>query len=186
MSASVRQLTVAMILWFPLAFATAAMTEGRPKADSRLIDQQGNRVGARELSGHWLLVYFGYASCPDICPAALSKMTAVLNQLDVRDNLVTPLFVSVDPAHDTPARLREFASNFHPRLRALTGSKAALADAAQTFGVPWSASGDGIDHGVLMYLAAPDGRVVRTFHPEQGVTEILESVRTALKSGTWP
>ena len=172
MSAWIRRLAVAFMVFGPLV-ANAA-------PDSRLIDQFGHRIGAQELSGHWLLVYFGYTACPDICPTALTTMTAVVNRLDADGVKVTPLFVSVDPAHDSPARLREFAAHFHPRLRALTGDRAALADAAQSFGVPVKSSGGGIDHGVMIYLAAPDGRVVKTFHSAQRVAEILAGIRAAL------
>lgn len=172
MIAWTRHLAVALILLGSFV-ATAA-------PDSRLIDQYGHRVGPQELSGHWLLVYFGYTACPDICPTALTTMTAVVNRLDVEKVVITPMFVSVDPARDTPARLREFAAHFHPRLRALTGDQAALADAAHSFGVPWKTSKSGIDHGVMIYLAAPDGRVVRTFHSSQSVAEMLAGIRSAV------
>jgi protein SCO1/2 len=169
MMACARHLAVAFILLGSLVVSAAP--------DSRLIDQYGHRVGSQELSGHWLLVYFGYTACPDICPTALTTMTAVVNRLDSDGVPVTPLFVSVDPERDSPARLREFAAHFHPRLRALTGDRAALADAARSFGVPWKDSGGGIDHGVMIYLAAPDGRVLRTFHSSQSVAEILVGIR---------
>jgi protein SCO1/2 len=178
MIAGTRHLAVAIIMFGSLV-ANAA-------PDSRLIDQFGQRVGAQELSGHWLLVYFGYTACPDICPTALTTMTAVVNHLDTDGVHVTPLFVSVDPERDSPARLREFAAHFHPRLRALTGDRAALTDAAQSFGVPWKASDGGIDHGVMIYLAAPDGRVVQTFHSSQRVAEILAGIRAALTKHSAP
>ncbi len=162
------------------AFILCCSAAARTAPDSRLIDQYGHRVGAQELSGHWLLVYFGYAACPDICPTTLTKMTVVMNRLGSAGAAITPLFVSVDPERDTPARLRKFAAHFHPRLRALTGDRAALADAAQTFGVPWKSAGGGIDHGVMLYLAAPDGRVVRTFHPGQPVEDILAGIHAEL------
>ena len=90
MSVWTRHLAVAFIVLGSLA-ANAA-------PDSRLIDQFGHRVGAQELNGHWLLVYFGYTACPDICPTALTTMTAVVHRLDADGVKVTPLFVSVDPA----------------------------------------------------------------------------------------
>ncbi len=172
MISAARHLAVAFMVFAALAASAAA--------DSRLVDQYGHRVGAQELSGHWLLVYFGYTACPDICPTAMTTMTAVVNRLDADHVVVTPLFVSVDPDRDSPARLREFTAHFHPRLRALTGDQAAIVDAAQAFGVPWKAGSGGIDHGVMIYLAAPDGRVVRTFHSSQSVAEILAGVRAAL------
>jgi cytochrome oxidase Cu insertion factor (SCO1/SenC/PrrC family) len=153
--------------------------------DSRLIDQFGHPLDAHELAGRWLLVYFGYTNCPEVCPAALTKMSAVLNSLGPAADSILPLFVSLNP-HDSPAQLRDFASRFYPRLRALSGSPTAVADAAQTFGVPWQrgASTDYIDHGMLMYLANPDGRIVETFHPQQSVCELAGQIQSRLTEKT--
>jgi protein SCO1 len=150
-------------------------------SDSRMIDQFGHLLDARELAGRWLLVYFGYTNCPEVCPAALTKMSVVLDSLGSAADPILPLFVSLDP-RDSPAQLRDFASRFHPRLRALSGSPAAVADAAQTFGVPWQRRGstDYIDHGMLMYLANPDGRIVATFHPQQSVSELAGQIQSRL------
>lgn len=147
--------------------------------DLRLIDQFGRPLGARELDAHWLLVYFGYASCQEICPAALSTMTAVLNRLGSRANEIEPLFVTLDPRHDSPAVMRAFAAHFHPRLRALTGTPEAVNEAAHAFNVPWSSSPAAAvsDHGTLYYLVAPDGRVVQMLHPQQPIADLAESIR---------
>ncbi len=150
-------------------------------SDSRMIDQFGHPLDAHELAGRWLLVYFGYTNCPEVCPAALRKMSVVLDRLGAAADPILPLFVSLDP-RDSPAQLRDFASRFHPRLRALSGSPEAVADAAQTFGVPWQRrdSTDYIDHGMLMYLANPDGRIVETFHPQQSVSELAGQIQSRL------
>jgi protein SCO1 len=167
---------LAVVIGFSLAHSLLGA------AETRLIDQFGHPLDARELAGRWVLVYFGYASCPEVCPAALTKMAAVLNRLGPEVNSIVPLFVSLDP-HDSPAQLRDFASRFYPRLRALSGSPAAVADAAQTFGVPWqrrSPPTDFIDHGMLMYLANPDGRIVQAFHPQQSVSELVSQIQSRL------
>ncbi len=150
---------------------------------TQLIDQYGHPLAASDLAGHWLLVYFGYTSCKDVCPAALTKMTAVLDRLGPAADSILPLFVSLDPDHDSAGRLRDFAAQFHPRLLALTGSEAAVADAAETFGVPWkrrAPSSNLIDHGMLMYLAAPDGRVVQVLHPQQSVSDLTGQIQARL------
>ncbi len=153
-----------------------------PKPDDRLIDQDGQRVSPAQLDGHWLLVYFGYADCPDLCPASLMRMRQLLDRLGPAGNDLLPLFVSVNPRVDTPARLKRFVSQFHPRLRALTGSEAAIADAARTFGVPVKrvAGKNLIDHGLFTYLADPRGRVVAILHPTQPVDANLEQIRRAM------
>ena len=170
--------------WMLAALMTASLVQPvLGSAESRLVDQYGHPLDAGELAGHWLLVYFGYTSCPDVCPAALTKMTAVLERLGPAADPILPLFVSLDPDRDSPAKLRDFAARFYPRLRALTGSPAAVAEAAQTFGVPWkrrSPSADFLDHGMLMYLATPDGRVVQALHPQQSVSELAAQIQTRL------
>jgi protein SCO1 len=155
--------------------------------ETRLIDQFGRPLDARELNGRWLLVYFGYASCADICPAALTTMTAVLRGLGPLADTVDPLFVTLDPAHDSPEVLRAFAAHFHPRLRALTGSMQAVAQAALTFNVPWQHSSSAVvDHGTLFYLVAPDGRVAQLLHPEQSIDDLVATLRRQLNAATSP
>jgi len=150
--------------------------------DERLIDQFGHPVPPSELSGRWLLVYFGYSQCPDFCPMALTRMTEVLTQLGGDGKALLPIFVTLDPAHDTPLVLRRYAAHFSPRLRALTGTPAAVADAARTFGVPWKHStGGGLDHGVFMYLVAPDGTLAEQFHPQSSAAAIAQRVREDLR-----
>jgi len=172
----------------PLSQPTSPQRKSQPSAsdgaaDGRLIDQNGHRVGPAELDGHWLLVYFGYANCPDLCPTSLQRQRQILEQLGAPGDAILPLFVSVDPQRDTPAQLKAFAAHFHPRLRALTGSQAAVMDAANTFGVPVKRNDGQLDHGVFLYLAAPDGRVVAVLHPEQPLAANVRQVRAALAAG---
>jgi protein SCO1/2 len=169
----------------------AVMSVGLPQflpgaAETRLIDQYERPLDARELSGRWLLVYFGYASCSEICPAALSTMTAVLKRLGPSADSIDPLFVTLDPIHDSPAVMRAFVAHFDPHIRALTGTPQAVAEAAHTFGVPWKAAASGaaassaVDHGVFYYLVAPDGTVVQILHPQQQVGELAAAIRRHL------
>ena len=169
------------VLWVALALTLpnlAPRFAGATNAvDSRLVDQDGHAVAARELNGRWLLVYFGYASCKEICPAALTTLTAVLERMGPAGNAIDPIFVSLDAEHDSPAVLKRFAASFHPRLRALSGSADAVADAARTFEVPWQrTSASVLDHGTLFYLVAPDGRVVQVLHPEQPVADLAAAI----------
>jgi len=155
-----------------------------PGGDGRLVDQNGRPVSAADLNGDWLLVYFGYSACPDLCPAALTTVAAVLRRLGAEAAALQPVFVSLDAAHDTPARLKAYAARFSPRLVALTGSEAAVADAARSFGVPWRprADGPGLDHGTFIYLVAPGGQVVETFHPQQATAEIAGRIGARMRA----
>jgi len=179
---------VAAACWLISAFQPAISDAGAAaKTDERLIDQFGHRVSPAELGGHWLLVFFGYADCPDLCPVSLTRMRLLLDKLGREGDAIEPLFVSVDPARDTPARLKEFAAHFHPRLKALTGSEAAIADAARSFSVPVSGGAKGgIEHGVFTYLAAPDGRVVAILHPQQPLSDNLAQIRRAMAGAKSP
>ncbi len=178
MTAGSRSLSVAVVLILGLAHPLFGAEE------TRLIDQFGRPMEARELNGRWLLVYFGYTSCKEICPAALTAMTAVLNRLGSSADRIDPLFVTLDPSHDSPAVMRAYAAHFSPRIRALTGSPAAVADAARSFSVPWAASAQPgiIDHGTLFYLVAPDGHVMQMLHPQQPINNLVAAIRGRLSA----
>lgn len=178
---------VLILLTATLALATIS-APGAPTAspaDKRLIDQFANPVDARQLDGHWLLVYFGYSRCPEICPAALMRMMTAVDRLQTEGKAVTAIFVTLDPEHDTPEVLRKFAARFGSRLIALTGRPDEIADAARRFSVQWQPPHRrqvAIDHGALIYLAAPDGRVVQAFYPQQSVPEMAALIRGRLAS----
>lgn len=132
-----------------------------------LIDQQGVSYTDAQLAGHWSLVFFGFTHCPDICPTALGTMSQALQQWDAKhpDQPITPVFITLDPERDTPATLQAYASNFHPRLVALTGSLAQVDTAAKAYKVYYqktplgdSAAEYTVDHSGYIYLMNPQGR----------------------------
>ena len=147
-----------------------------------LLDQTGTPVPASELDGHYLLVYFGYTSCPDICPTTLTLMSDVLTKLEPDTANLRAFFVSVDPLRDTVAAMHEYLRHFHPRLTGLTGSPGDLAAVARKFGVvvhPGAPHGD-IEHGVFIYFVGPDGQVLQIFHPRESSGVILAAIRAAM------
>ena len=106
-----------------------------------LTDTQGQTVTAQDLRGSYSLVFFGYTHCPDVCPMTLQNMSQALdvvadNQPDKAEQ-VTPVFITVDPARDDVARMRDYIANFHPRLIGLTGDKAAIRQAADAYHVSY-------------------------------------------------
>ena len=115
-----------------------ATNGGGPVADFSLRDHQGELVTSAKLRGSFLLVYFGYSFCPDVCPAAMDKLTLALEMLEadgVDTSPLIPVFITVDPARDTAAELAKFRTLYHPRLITLRGTEAELAAVAKTFGV---------------------------------------------------
>lgn len=107
-----------------------------------LTDQAGRTVHDSDFAGKYRIVYFGYSFCPDVCPLDLNRLMLGLKAFEKADPAraarVQPIFITVDPERDTPAALRPFVAQFHPRLIGLTGSEAQIADVANKFVVSFS------------------------------------------------
>jgi len=134
-----------------------------------LIDQNGAVRREADFRGDYMLVYFGYSFCPDICPTSLWAMTVALDSLPTETAArIQPVFVTVDPARDTVEALARYATNFHPRLVALTGSEQQVAEAAKAYRIYYARQGDGedylVDHTSLIYLIDPSGKYVTHFN----------------------
>lgn len=135
-----------------------------------LIDQDGRPFTDAKLKGKWTLMYFGYTYCPDICPLDTQKLSTGLTAFEKADArrgaMVQPVFVSVDPARDTPAAVKEFTANFHPRLIGLTGSQAQVDAALKEYRVyarragPPGATDYLVDHLAVFYLFDPAGQPI--------------------------
>jgi protein SCO1 len=156
-----------------LALSFCATVAARPAAAQssierpfELVDLSGHAVTDRDLRGRWLLVFFGYTFCPDICPTTLGEIAAAMEQLGPLAAKVQPIFISVDPKRDTPAVLRDFLAAFDARILGLTGTEAQVASAAAAFGVtyfrtPEDGSEDyTIAHSAAIYLVGPEGGLV--------------------------
>jgi protein SCO1/2 len=131
-----------------------------------LIDDHGAAVTNQSFPGKYLLVYFGYTNCHDVCPATLNTVAAALDRLGGKAALVQPLFITVDPQRDTPAALRKYVVAFTPRLVGLSGPAAELRKVADEYRVTaigrqgGTAADYAVDHSSVLYLMAPDGRFV--------------------------
>jgi protein SCO1/2 len=129
-----------------------------------LTASDGATVTDRQFRGRYMLLYFGYTSCQDVCPVTLSAVTEALDLLGPRSARVQPLFVTVDPQRDTPDVLRRYVASFTPRLLGLTGTPSQIRQMEQTYrvsssvhpGSPGSA-GYTMDHSSVLYLIGPDG-----------------------------
>jgi cytochrome oxidase Cu insertion factor (SCO1/SenC/PrrC family) len=95
-----------------------------------LVDQQGRQRSDKDFRGKLLLVYFGYTTCPDVCPTDLQQIGAAIDALGPAGDGVQPLFITLDPARDTPKVLAGYVHNFHPRLVGLGGSASASTSAS--------------------------------------------------------
>ncbi|WP_319024824.1 SCO family protein [Nisaea sediminum] len=155
-----------------------------------LTDETGARVGPESYTGKFMLVYFGYSYCPDICPTDLAVMGQALDSLGPLVERVQPLLISVDPERDRWETLGAFTDAFHPALMGLTGTEAEVAAAAKAYRVhrrkfrlDGAAEADYlVDHSTLTYLMGPDGRFVTMF-PRGTTPERMAEVLRKYLSG---
>ena len=100
-----------------------------------MTDDKGRTVTDADYHGRWMLVFFGYSNCPDECPLILQKMATALKDLGPLADKIAPLFITVDPARDTPSRLFSYLENFDTRIIGLTGSNDQIAAVAKAYRV---------------------------------------------------
>ncbi len=129
-----------------------------------LVDGDGHKVTDKALLGRWTLIYFGYTHCPDACPTTLSAIGGALDKMSPASRkMVEVLFITVDPARDTPSVVGAYAKAFGPEFIGLTGTDAELAKVEQAFRVYAQRhalkGGDyAMDHSSIIYVMGPDGR----------------------------
>jgi protein SCO1/2 len=132
-----------------------------------LTSSNGTMVSDRTFRGHFQLIYFGYASCQDVCPTTLSAMAGALDSLGARAMRIQPLFITIDPTRDTPSVLRRYVANFSPRLIGLTGTSDQLRAVQHEFRISTIVHhgsrplvADSIDHSSVLVLIGPDGHFI--------------------------
>ena len=101
----------------------------------RLVGANGRTVTDADFRGRWMLIYFGYTRCPDACPTALNDIANALDLMKDRSRAIAPIFITVDPARDTPAVVGQYAALFGTRITGLTGTPAQIDRAEHEFGV---------------------------------------------------
>ncbi|MGA0394900.1 MAG: SCO family protein, partial [Rhodospirillales bacterium] len=136
-----------------------------------LVDHTGAVKTHADFAGKFMLIYFGYTYCPDVCPTALTAMTDALNSLGSRAKNVTPVFITVDPKRDTVEQLKMYTSHFHPRMVGLTGSEKQIAEAAKAFRVYYARHKESepgandylVDHSSIVLFMDQQGRYLTHF-----------------------
>jgi protein SCO1/2 len=144
-----------------------------------LTDSTGKRVTEQSFRGKYMLLFFGYTSCPDICPAGLQLMAGALEKLGAKAERITPVFISVDPERDTPEKLAGYVKNFDPRLVGLTGTPEEIAAVAKAYKVYYAKTPSKehpddytMDHTSIIYVMDPNGEFVTHFTPATSVDEM--------------
>ena len=154
-----------------------------------LTDQAGRAVTERDFAGRWLLLYFGYTYCPDVCPTELGTIAATLDALGPAAERVVPMLITVDPARDTPEQLADYVGRFHPRMQGLTGTPEQVAEVARRFRVYYGRvqrpemSEYLMDHSSFIYLVGPDSRVRMLFRPDTRPEDIAAAVAAQMGPG---
>lgn len=154
-----------------------------------LTDQDGKAVTEKSWPGDYLLVFFGFTHCPDVCPTGLGKMAEALDALPAETLVqVQPLFVTLDPARDTAEQLKEYVKLFHPRLVGLTGTQQqidAIIKAYRVYAQKQVIDGDDknymINHSSYTYLVAPDGNVIDAYAHDISGTDMAAKIKASVK-----
>lgn len=133
-----------------------------------LIDQDGAPREDRDFRGRWMMIYFGYTHCPDVCPLTLSLMSDVMQRLGRNASHITPIFITIDPARDTPQVMKAYVGSFGKNFVGLTGDAKSIALAEREYRVaairhPLPGGDYAMDHSSTIYLMDPGGKFVMDY-----------------------
>jgi protein SCO1/2 len=162
---------------------SASVSVGGPFS---LTDDQGHAVTDQTYRGRWMLVYFGYTYCPDVCPTELQTIASALDKLGPNAKTVVPLFITVDPERDTPAALANYVKLFDDRIVGLTGTPEQIAVVTRAYRVyygkvtPKDSTTYLMDHSSFVYLVGPDGKLRALFRPGETAQELADAIRARM------
>jgi len=169
----------------PLQLVTGtALLEPRALPELQLVDGNNATFTRANLQGHWSLLYFGYTTCPDICPTTLSTLAQVEKNLSDMPEPKRPqvVFVSVDPQRDTPAIVQRYVKFFSPRFTGVTGDSKQIQALTTAVGVPVviTPTENGaytVDHSATLFAVDPKGRIAAVFSPPFVVDTLSADLR---------
>jgi protein SCO1/2 len=148
----------------------------------QLTDQDGAQRTQADFRGRYMLIYFGYTYCPDVCPLSLGVMNDALDKMGPKSKAVTPIFITVDPSRDTPKVLKTYVAAFGKNWVGLTGDEAAIASVAKEYRVyfkrqPLKQGGYAMDHSSTIYLMGPDGRFITHYDESIGPYALSQDLK---------
>ncbi|KAK5913565.1 hypothetical protein CgunFtcFv8_008086 [Champsocephalus gunnari] len=167
---------------------------GRPALGGpfSLIDHNNKPSKSEDFLGQWVLLYFGFTHCPDICPDEIEKMIEVVDEIDKIKSIpnLTPLLITIDPDRDTPEAMAEYVKEFSPKLIGLTGTLPQIEQVSRAYRVYYSQGPKDedndyiVDHTIIMYLVGPDGEFVEYFGQNKRNVEISNSIAAYMRKYT--
>lgn len=187
LTAATRLLLFVMLLSNIINFSKTVRADTAIGGDFSLIDHDGNNYSLRDARGKLVILFFGYTSCPDICPTSLISIKAILQQLGEHASDIQPLFVSVDPERDTPAVLKSYVSYFHPSIIGLTGTTSTLTAISQRYQALFNYSaGVGrdsyiVNHSSNLYIIDAQGQLISIIPFGTPVDHIIRVIEKLLE-----
>ncbi|XP_056262717.1 protein SCO1 homolog, mitochondrial-like [Pseudoliparis swirei] len=164
---------------------------GRPALGGpfSLVDHNNKPAKSEDFLGQWVLIYFGFTHCPDICPEEIEKMIEVVDEIDKIKSLpnLTPLLITIDPDRDTTEAMATYVKEFSPKLIGLTGPAAQIEQVSRAFRVYYSRGPKDedndyiVDHTIIMYLVGPDGEFAEYFGQNKRTAEISSSIAAHMR-----
>jgi protein SCO1/2 len=193
-----RALWGALLLTALVPLAGCSPSEQPPLAGAKLggpftlTDQDGRKVSDTAFAGKYRLIYFGYTFCPDICPVDVQTLMKGYRKLEDGDPelaaKIQPIFITIDPARDTPDKVRQFVRAFHPKLIGLTGTEAEIADVAKKFAIyyikqPAVAGTEGylMDHSRQAMLFGPKGEPLALITQDKDADTVVADLERWVK-----
>ncbi|MFN0192870.1 MAG: SCO family protein [Aestuariivirga sp.] len=152
-----------------------------------LVDHTGKRVTEATYRGKYMLIFFGFTYCPDVCPTELQVMSAALDELGAAGEAIQPIFITVDPERDSPETMKAYVANFHPRMVGLTGSLEEISAVAKAYRVYFKKSGEGdaylMDHSSIVYLMDKEGKFLKHFTYSTDAKALAKGLSEAIEAG---
>jgi protein SCO1/2 len=166
---------------------TPASGEARVGGPFTLVNERGETVTEADFRGRYMLIYFGFTFCPDVCPTELQVMASAVEALGPEAEKVTPVFITIDPERDTPEVMARYVTLFHPRLTGLTGTPEQVAATAKAWHVFYRKAEDQsspedytMDHSSIVFLMGPEGEYLKLFAPGTGPDQMAEGIAEAM------
>ncbi|CAE7360232.1 SCO1 [Symbiodinium microadriaticum] len=149
-----------------------------------LVDRKGKTVTDKDFLGQYLLIYFGFTFCPDICPQEMEKQTRAIEMLEAEFGpIATPVFISVDPKRDLPAIVDDYCKEFHPRIVGLTGTPEQIKKVSRAYRVYYNEglkTDDAdylVDHSIIHYFIGKNGKFLDFFGKNMTAKEMADKMR---------